>query len=91
MHMLQQLNKEEYQVANRVERYFKSNDMSFQDKVYNAMLIAQYELEGHHYSSDEERTKIARFKTVLDRLLQKISPDHDLSIAPTAQNGISEE
>lgn len=90
MYSLEQLNKEEYRIAYRIDRYFKSDDMSFQDKVFHAMLIAQYELEGHHYSSDEERAKIARFKSVLDRLLYKINVNNP-SIASAAQDGIGEE
>lgn|GEM_PF-621635 len=85
------LNKEEYRVAHRVNRYFKSNDMSFHDKLFHAMLIAQYELEGHHYGNDEERIKIARFKSVLDGLLHKLSLDDESLIASAAENRISEE
>jgi len=91
LNSLQCLNKEEYRVAHRIDRYFKSNDMSFPEKVFHAMLIAQYELEGHHYTNDEERIKIARFKSVLDGLLHKISLDYKSSIASAAENRIGEE
>ncbi|MGE5389929.1 MAG: hypothetical protein ACM3PE_02585 [Deltaproteobacteria bacterium] len=88
---MQCLNKEEYRVAQRVDRYFKSNDMSFQDKLFHAMLIAQYDLEGHHYANDEERVRIARFKNIVDRLLHKINLNGVSSIATAAENGIGEE
>ncbi len=88
---MQCLNKEEYRVAQRVNHYFKCDDMSFQDKLFNAILIAQYELEVHHYAGDEERKKIARFKNILDGLLHKISVYGMPSIATAAEDGIGQE
>lgn len=88
---VQCLNNEEFSVAQQIDRYFKSNDMTFQDKLFNAMLIAQYELEGHHYAGDEERKKIARFKRIVDGLLHKIDIYGMPSIATASKDGIGKE
>lgn len=71
MNKLWSLNNEELQVARRLEDYFRSSDMTFREKVFHAILIARYELEGHHFSNEYERQRILEFARVLDRLLQK--------------------
>jgi hypothetical protein len=71
MDKLISFNNEELQVARRLEDYFSSSDMTFREKVFHALLIARYELEGHHFSNELERQKIMDFARVLDCLLQK--------------------
>ncbi len=65
------LTTEEEQVAKRINSYFKPGDMSFQEKLFHALLIAQNELDGHHFSTEYERLRILQFKSVLDSLHQK--------------------
>ncbi len=65
------LSGEELQIAKRIDNYFKYCDMSFRDKVFHTILIAQYELEGHHFSNEYERQRILQFIRVSDDLLQK--------------------
>lgn len=66
------LTNEEQQVAYRVDQYFKSPSMTIQEKLFNALLIAQLELDEENFGSENERKKIVQFKNVLDGLLQKI-------------------
>jgi len=62
---------EEKQVARKIDNYFKPGDMSFREKIFNALLIAQNELECHHFSTERERLQILHFKNTLDSLRQK--------------------
>lgn len=71
MNKLLPLSGEELQVAHRLEDYFRSSDMTFQEKVFHAILIARHELEGHHFGNEYERQRILEFARVLDRLWQK--------------------
>lgn len=73
MYFANSLSHEEKQVMNRVEQYFKSSSMSMHDKLFNAILIAQLELEEQHFSNETEESRILQFKTVLECLLKKIS------------------
>lgn len=66
------LTSEEQQVAYRVDQYFKSPSMTIHEKLFNALLIAQLELDEENFSNENERNKIVQFKNVLDGLLQKI-------------------
>lgn len=66
-----QLNGEEFQVAKRIDNYFKCSDMSFREKVFHAMLITRHELEAHHFGNEYERQRVMLFAQVLDGLLQK--------------------
>ena len=73
MFLVNSLSSEEQQVIKRVDNYFKSSSMTLQDKLFNAILIAQHELEEHNFSSETERIKITRFKNILECLCQKIN------------------
>ncbi len=73
MHTSLPLTSEEQYVAGRIEKYFKTANMAFKDKIMNAILIAQHELDAHHFSSESEKEKIVHFKTILDGLLVKIN------------------
>ncbi|QGT99564.1 hypothetical protein SYNTR_0971 [Candidatus Syntrophocurvum alkaliphilum] len=66
------LSFEEEKVAKRVETYFKSKEMTLHEKLFNAMLIAQHDLEAHNFANEDERMKIIHFKKVVDSLLKKI-------------------
>jgi hypothetical protein len=66
-----QLSREEQRVVHRVDEYFKSPSMTLQEKVINALLIAQHELEEHNFSTESERMRITQFKITLDSLLSK--------------------
>ncbi|MEN6350094.1 MAG: hypothetical protein ABFD08_11945 [Syntrophomonas sp.] len=67
------LSQEEEQIVRKIELYFKSGDMTFRDKVFNALLIAQYDLEAQHFSNERQHARLTRFKTVLDSLWQKLN------------------
>lgn len=67
------LNSEEQEIVRKIDSYFKTSNMNFRDKLFNALLIAQHELESHHFSSEDEKLKILHFKNTLDNLLKKIS------------------
>lgn len=73
MFLANSLSREEQQVVNRVEQYFKSSSMTMQDKLFNAILIAQLELEEQNFSSEVEKSRILQFKNVLECLLQKLN------------------
>ena len=73
-----QLSTEEQKVVHRVDEYFKSPTMTLQEKVINAFLIAQNELEEQHFNSESERIKIIQFKKTLDSLLNKICLNSNL-------------
>ncbi|WP_157049037.1 hypothetical protein [Syntrophomonas palmitatica] len=87
-----QLSREEFQVAHRIERYFKSDNMTFQDKIFNARLIAQHELEAQYFGNEEERRRILEFKGILDSLMYKVQLNPDFRLIPAAaQNRIGQE
>lgn len=69
----QQLSTEEQRVVHRVDEYFKSPSMTLPEKVINALLIAQHELEDHNFSTESERIRITQFKNTLDDLLLKLN------------------
>lgn len=72
MFLANDLSHEEQKVINRVEQYFKSSSMTMQDKLFNALLIAQLELEEQHFSTETEKSRILQFKNVLECVLQKM-------------------
>ncbi len=74
MNSVMNLSSEEQQVACRVDQYFKSPSMTMQDKLFNALLIAQLELDEENFSNETERMRITHFKNILDSLLQKTNP-----------------
>ncbi len=67
------LTNEEQQVACRVDQYFKSSSMNIHEKLFNALLIAQHELDEEHFNNENEKMRIIQFKNILDSLLQKIN------------------
>lgn len=69
------LSSKEQEVAGKIDNYFKSSSMSLKEKVFHARLIALYDLEAHHFCSEEERLRIVEFKKILDQLLQKINQE----------------
>jgi hypothetical protein len=69
---IEQLSREEKIVYYRVNEYFKSPAMTLQDKIINAQLIAQHELEEQNFTNDVERQKIVQFYNTLDSLLNKL-------------------
>lgn len=73
MFLLNSLSSEEQQVIRRVDQYFKSSSMTMQDKLFNAILIAQLELEEQYFGSEIEKIRIMQFKNILECLLQKIN------------------
>jgi len=66
------LTNKEKQITQKVEKYFKTGNMSLREKLFNTALIAQYELECHHFCTEDARQKIVGFKSTLDDLLQKL-------------------
>lgn len=72
MFLANDLSHEEQKVINRVEQYFKSSSMTMQDKLFNALLIAQLELEEQHFSTEIEKSRILQFKNILECVLQKM-------------------
>ena len=86
------LSREEFKIARRIDRYFKSDQMSFQDKIFNARLIVLHELEAQYFGSEEEKRRILEFKGLLDSLMFKVQLHPDINLVPsTAQNRISQE
>lgn len=67
------LTNEEQKVAQKVDSYFKSKEMTLYEKLFNAMLIAQHDLESHNFTNEDERIRIIKFKKILDGLLKKIN------------------
>jgi hypothetical protein len=68
---IMKLNNEELQVIQRIDNYFRCSDMSFPEKVFQAMLITRHELEAHHFGNEYERQRVMQFARILDGLLQK--------------------
>jgi len=69
-----ELTGEETRVAQKVISYFRSPRMSLQEKMWNAKLIALYDLEQHHFTNPTEKERIARFTSILDSILTKLNP-----------------
>lgn len=66
------LTLEEKIVAEQVDRYFISDRMTFQEKLFHALLIAQHDLEAHHFCSEDERQRLVRYIGVLDGMLSRL-------------------
>jgi len=66
------LTAEEYQVAQRVNTYFRSPVMSLREKIFNAKLIALHDLELQNFTCETEKEKLTHYSHILDRLMQKI-------------------
>lgn len=76
MRISKQLTLEEKLVAKKIDKYFQTSDMDFKEKIFNAILIAQHELDAHYFSDEYEKQKILHFKNVLESLLEKIGNDN---------------
>lgn len=66
------LNHEEQKIAEQVERYFRSTRMTLREKLFHAMLIAQHDLDAHHFCSDSEREGLIHYISVLHGILAKL-------------------
>ncbi len=69
--LLSNLSQEEVNVARKIDEYFKPEHMSFSEKLFNAMLITQHELEFEYFGNDYEKSKILQFHDILLLLLNK--------------------
>lgn len=66
------LSNEEKKVAEQVDRYFISSRMTLADKVFHALLIAQHDLEAHHYCSEDEHQRLLQYINILQGILYKL-------------------
>lgn len=66
------LTLEEQKVAEQVERYFRSSRMTFREKLFHALLIAQHDLEAQHFCSEDERQRLILYIDILDTMLSKL-------------------
>lgn len=62
----------EKEALSKVENYFKCKDMTLQEKLIHALLIAQHDLEVVNYTSPIEEVKIIEFKHTVNNLLIKL-------------------
>ena len=69
------LNPEEANIARHLENYFLCSEMDFRDKVFHALLIAQYDLEARHYSNEAQRLKITKILSTLNGIWDKMNAD----------------
>lgn len=63
---------EELQVAQKLDSYFRSPCMSLKEKLFNAKLIALYDLELHHFANESERERLSRYSVILDSMMSKL-------------------
>lgn len=66
------LTLEEQKVAEQVERYFRSSRMTFREKLFHALLIAQHDLEAQHFCSEDERQRLILYIDILETMLSKL-------------------
>lgn len=66
------LSHQENQILSRIERYFRMNRMSLEDKLFYAKLIVILDLESGHYSEDQERHRLELFAIHVDQLRKKL-------------------
>lgn len=66
------LNQQELNIVRKVDEYFIIDSMSFQEKIFQALLIAQHELEAEYYENECEKMRIIEFRDTLLGLLHKI-------------------
>jgi hypothetical protein len=67
MYPISNLSRKELNVARKIDEYFKPDHMSFQEKLFNALLIAQHELEAEYYGDEFEKkpdTGVSRYPAV---------------------------
>lgn len=73
MYTASDLSPAELSIARRLECYFCNNDMDFLEKVFQAQLIASYELESGQPCTETERTHIMTFMDTLDTIWRKLT------------------
>lgn len=66
-----QLTPEEQVFLNRIDQYFACSEMCILQKLQQAKIIAQIELESHSFSNEAERDRIAYFIHLANSLLVK--------------------
>ena len=66
------LKLEEQKVAEQVDRYFRSSRMTLREKLFHALLIAQYDLEAHHFCSEDERQRLILYIDIFESMLSKL-------------------
>lgn len=66
------LTSEEHEVAQKVDRYFRSPEMTLREKLFNAKLIVVHDLELQHFAGQAEQDKLNHYRHILDRIMQKL-------------------
>ena len=66
------LTAEEHRVAQKVNTYFRSPDMSLREKIFNAKLIALHDLELENFTCEDEKERLTHYSHILDRIMQKL-------------------
>ncbi|HHW60520.1 MAG TPA: hypothetical protein GX404_01280 [Syntrophomonadaceae bacterium] len=66
-----QLTHEEQAFLNRIDRYFACPEMCILQKLQQAKIIAQLELESHSFCNEAERDRITYFIHLANCLLVK--------------------
>ncbi|MZP28733.1 hypothetical protein GTO91_03285 [Heliobacterium undosum] len=62
----------EDQVLYRIDKYFQNRNMSLEDKLFYAKLIATLDLESGHYNAETEKRRLELFSAHVDRLREKL-------------------
>jgi hypothetical protein len=65
------LSQQELNIVRKIDEYISIDNMSFQEKLFQALLIAQYELEAQYYGNEYEKQRIIKFRDTLIGLLHK--------------------
>ncbi|MEN6389391.1 MAG: hypothetical protein ABFD04_03175 [Syntrophomonas sp.] len=66
------LNRDELMILERLNHYFKSNQMTTREKARAARLIAEHDLESQQYGSEKERQIVLFFYKTLEKLVDKL-------------------
>jgi hypothetical protein len=72
LHSAMEFTRAEQEAVNKVENYFKSKNMTLQEKLFHALLIAQHDLDAMNFTSPVEEVKISEFKQTINNLLCKM-------------------
>ncbi|KAB2954134.1 hypothetical protein F9B85_00050 [Heliorestis acidaminivorans] len=67
-----ELSQLEHQILSRVDRYFRTRNMTIEEKLFYAKLIVTLDLESGHYSKDQEKSKLELFSSNVDNLRKKL-------------------
>ncbi|ABZ85048.1 hypothetical protein HM1_2500 [Heliomicrobium modesticaldum Ice1] len=62
----------EDQVLYRIDKYFQNRNMSLEDKLFYAKLIATLDLESGQYNAETEKRRLELFAAHVDRLREKL-------------------